>query len=98
MKTNSELIQQAKKQYAQAKTKKVIALAREKVEMERCSAMAELMFDEIREHGVNPESELGMICIMLLTERERRKIQEEIRPKREIDRSPLSDDFTKGLF
>lgn len=98
MKTNSELIQSAKAQYARNKTQKAIALAREKVEIERCSAMAELMYDEIREHGVNPESELGMICFMLLTERERRKIQEEIRPTREIDRSPLSDDFTKGRF
>ena len=99
MKTNkSALIQKVRTAYAEKRRLEAVVRRQYKSEMERCNAIAELILDDIAAEGIDPNSELGTLCFLALAEQYRREMHEALRPRREIDRGPLSDDFTRGRF
>ena len=96
---SNQTINKVRKQYAEARRKLAVARNGEKSEWEMARAINNLIDHEISTEGIDPESLLGEWCRRELREQKLADLAEELEPKkREIDRSPLSDDFTKGRF
>jgi hypothetical protein len=91
----SEIIQKVKTAYLHAKSASVRVQARERGEDERARAEIELICDDLATNGINPNSPLGLTCIVEIGKHRLQKIAEEMRRENRTDDD--RDEFTRGL-